>query len=321
MVSNRRPFSFNFILGNRKKSQGSKSGEYDGWGITAILFFARNLWVTTVVWDCALSWWSSQVCFHQILGTMSSFFVTQSPQKFAVEPGIHSLACWDKFFMRNPLDVKESDDHALENAFHLSGLFWLWWLAAFPLGRMSRCLRVVTVNPAIVTCNETKQERLIVGGELTNFSADDALLLLVSCQDPGKKFGCNTVHAQFFRQNPLACNITNFHHLSNVTNGLASILTDELLNSCNSLRKCATYGSPCVFVVVNWCATGLEPGMPLKHLCTTQALVPEVLLNHLKGSVAFSQDWHKIWCTFAVPFSDPSWKSPRVKYTTPNNPV
>jgi len=64
--------------------------------------------------------------FSPKLGTMSSHFFTQSPQNFAVEPGIHSLACWDKFFMHNPLDVKESDDHALEIAFHLSGLFWPW---------------------------------------------------------------------------------------------------------------------------------------------------------------------------------------------------
>jgi len=57
----------------------------------------------------------------------SSHVFTQSPQNFAVEPGIHSLACWDKFFVHNPLDVKESDDHALDIAFHLSGLFfWPW---------------------------------------------------------------------------------------------------------------------------------------------------------------------------------------------------
>ena len=30
----------------------------------------------------------------------------------------------------------------------------------------------------------------------------------------------------------------------------------------------------------SWCATGLEPGMPLEHLHTTQALVSEGLLNH-----------------------------------------
>ena len=57
------------------------------------------------------------------LGVMSSHVFTQSPQNFAVEPGIHTLVCWDKFFVHNHLDVKESDDHALEIAFHLSGLF------------------------------------------------------------------------------------------------------------------------------------------------------------------------------------------------------
>jgi hypothetical protein len=38
-----------------------------------------------------------------------------------------------------------------------------------------------------------------------------------------------------------------------------------------------------VFVIVNWCATGLESGVPLKHPRTTQALVPEGLLNHCEG--------------------------------------
>jgi hypothetical protein len=58
---------------------------------------------------------------------------------------------------------------------------------------------------------------------------------------------------------------------------------DELLNLCNSFRSCAACGSPCVFVIVNWYTTGLEPGMPLKHLHTTQDLVPEGLLNHYEG--------------------------------------
>jgi hypothetical protein len=40
--------SFNFIFGN-KKLQGGKSGEYDGWGMKAILYFARNGWVGTEV--------------------------------------------------------------------------------------------------------------------------------------------------------------------------------------------------------------------------------------------------------------------------------
>jgi hypothetical protein len=103
------------------------------------------------------------------------------------------------------------------------------------------------------------------------------------CLDPGHKFGCDTVHAQFFRQNPLACPITNSHILSNVVTGPTSILTEELLNSCNSFRSCAASGSPCVFVLVNWCATGLEQGIPLKHPRTIEALIPEGLLNYCEG--------------------------------------
>jgi len=43
MVSNRRPFRFNFVLENRKKSQGAKSGEYGGWGITENFVFHQKL--------------------------------------------------------------------------------------------------------------------------------------------------------------------------------------------------------------------------------------------------------------------------------------
>jgi len=59
-------------------------------------------------------------------GATSSHVFMQSPQNVAVEPGIHSLACWDKFFVYNPLEVRDCVDHALDIAFHLSGLFWPW---------------------------------------------------------------------------------------------------------------------------------------------------------------------------------------------------
>ena len=90
----------------------------------------------------------------------------------AVEPRIQSLACWDKFFVNNPLDIKEGDDHALEIAFHLSGLFWPWWRGAFPLGGLLLCLRVVIVNPALITSDDPGQEVFIIGGGLTKFNAD-----------------------------------------------------------------------------------------------------------------------------------------------------
>ena len=69
--------------------------------------------------------------FSPKLGAMSSHFFMQSLQNFAVEPGIHSLACCDKFFVHNPLNVKESDDNALEIAFHLSDFFGLGDLGLF----------------------------------------------------------------------------------------------------------------------------------------------------------------------------------------------
>jgi hypothetical protein len=96
-----------------------------------------------------------------------------------------------------------------------------------------------------------EQEGFIAGGELTKFSADvDALLLLVSCQDPRHKLGCDVVQAQFFCHNPLACPINNSRLLSNLVNGPTSILM-EVLNSCDSSRSCAACGSPCVFVIIN----------------------------------------------------------------------
>jgi hypothetical protein len=43
MLSKRRSFSFNFNFGSRKKSQDAKSGEYGGWGMTAIFAFRQKL--------------------------------------------------------------------------------------------------------------------------------------------------------------------------------------------------------------------------------------------------------------------------------------
>jgi hypothetical protein len=58
---------------------------------------------------------------------------------------------------------------------------------------------------------------------------------------------------------------------------------DKLWNSCNGFRSCSACGSPCVFVIINRCATALEVGMPLKHLHTTQDLVLEGFLYHCES--------------------------------------
>jgi hypothetical protein len=78
-----------------------------------------------------------------------------------VEPGFHTLAHWDKFFVHNHRDVKESYDHALDIAFYLSDLFGL-----------VLCLRVVTLNPAVITSDYSGKEVFIIRGELMKFNAD-----------------------------------------------------------------------------------------------------------------------------------------------------
>ena len=54
--------------------------------------------------------------FSPQLGAMSSHVFTQPPQNSAVEPRIHSLACWDKFFVLPQLPYRWQ---------HQSGIFWI----------------------------------------------------------------------------------------------------------------------------------------------------------------------------------------------------
>jgi hypothetical protein len=51
------------------------------------------------------------------------------------------------------------------------------------LGGLLLCLRVITVNPALVPSDNPGQEGCIIGDDLTNLLTDvDTLLLLISCQ-------------------------------------------------------------------------------------------------------------------------------------------
>ena len=101
MVLNRRPFNFSFIFGNGKKSRCQVRGVR--WvGANNSFVFRQKL----VGEDGSVKRGDVMVkqpgLFSPKVGAMSSHFFTQSPQNFAVEPGIHSLARWVKFFMNNP---------------------------------------------------------------------------------------------------------------------------------------------------------------------------------------------------------------------------
>ena len=50
IVEKRRPFMDLFNLGNRKKSQRAKSGEYDGLGMMTVLFLAKKLRTSNDEW-------------------------------------------------------------------------------------------------------------------------------------------------------------------------------------------------------------------------------------------------------------------------------
>jgi hypothetical protein len=105
-------------------------------------------------------------------------------------------------------------------------------------------------------------------------------------------------------------------------NGLTLILMGALLNSCNSFKTCAACGSPCAFVIINRYVTGLEPGMPLKHLHTTQDLVPEGLLIHCEAlhstspTTGTKYDAHSLFLSLIH-----HEILPQVTYTTPNKRV
>ena len=139
---------------------------------------------------------------------MSSHFFTHSPQNFGVETGIHSLASWDKFFMQIPLMSKKMMIMLFRLLFTRLAFFSLGDVGLF---HCEDCHFVSGSKPKTqlfspVMTLEKNTSSSVAGDELTKISADaDALVRLVSCQDPGHKFGCDTLHDQFFRQNAFAC--------------------------------------------------------------------------------------------------------------------
>jgi hypothetical protein len=69
------------------------------------------------------------------------------------------LAYQDKFFVNNPLDVKENDEHALEFVLHLSRFFGLSENGHFHWEEFC-IVSVITVHPALVTSDNARQEGL-----------------------------------------------------------------------------------------------------------------------------------------------------------------
>nr|CAD7391970.1 unnamed protein product [Timema cristinae] len=94
---------------------------------------------------------------------------------------------------------------------------------------------------------------------------------LLTTQDPGHKFGSDTVHAQLRSHNLLACFKANSHLLRRFLNGLSYILTNDLLKFGNHGGCCAAAEPPCAFLS----STDEEWTLLCKHLL----FYPNILEN------------------------------------------
>jgi hypothetical protein len=92
MVSNRRPFSFIYIFGNGKKSQFDKSGEYGVWGNDSHIVFLQKLLGEDGSVRRGVVVVKQPDMFSPKFGATSWHVFTQSPQNFAVEPGISQFS-------------------------------------------------------------------------------------------------------------------------------------------------------------------------------------------------------------------------------------
>jgi hypothetical protein len=89
------------------------------------------------------------VLLSQKLGAKSSHIFTQSPLNVTLVCGIDCLACQDEFFVSNPLDFKENDEHALDFAFRLCCLLrsrCLQFPCKLMLYSMNACLIIAKIS-------------------------------------------------------------------------------------------------------------------------------------------------------------------------------
>jgi hypothetical protein len=122
----------------------------------------------------------------------------------------------------------------------------------------------------------------IVGGELTKFSPDvDAALLLVSCQDPGHKFATRCM--PILSLEPVGISHNQFSPPQQSREWSDVDPDGRTLEFVQQFQElCCLWVSLCVRQRQLMCDR-CEPSTSLKHLLTTQGLVPEGLLNSCEG--------------------------------------
>jgi len=156
VVSKRRPFSRNFILGNRKKSQGTRSGELGGVGgggvgnhcnVFGSQAVSNNEWCVSgrvVVVDKPI--------VLPIVWTFAPNALPQSLQNLTVKLTIDGLTREVRIPCGQCLGCRGGggDQNGLDIAANLTRFFRSWWTWRLPQRRQLLSLRVITTHPCFI---------------------------------------------------------------------------------------------------------------------------------------------------------------------------
>jgi hypothetical protein len=115
VIPNRRPFSFSFIFENGKNYRVPNQGCTVGGGNDSHFVFGQKLLGENGSVRRGVVMVKQPGLFSPKFGASSHVF-SELPQNVAVEPGIHSLACWDRCFALPQLMYRWRRQ---------SGIFWI----------------------------------------------------------------------------------------------------------------------------------------------------------------------------------------------------
>jgi len=292
MVSNQCPFSFNLIFGNRKKSQGANQGSMVSRGWQPSCFSPETGgWR----WKCKMGhchgeaaksvlWWSSQVCSSQILG--------------------RRLHTFSRNHRKSHIRTRNSHFGLLRQILCAQSLWrqrkwWsCWWHCFSPVWPFLVLMTWGFSTGRIVTLSQGRNRKPSSHYQWWPWTrkfhhrrrADNQCRRSCAAASGQLSWSWAQIclwHGAFsiLSSEPIGMSITNSHLLRNFVNGPMSILKDKLLKLCNSFRSCTASGPPCVFVIINWCVTCLELGMPLTTPVHDSGFGPQRLVESLWGSL------------------------------------
>ena len=157
---------------------------------------------------CVIMMQNLRVVCPQILSFLANCF-TQTSHNAQIILIINCLTFWQKFMMYNTVVIHENCEHRfLFRKLKTTWFFWSWLIWSFP--RLMSGLRVVLINPRLVSSNDAFDE-CWVGFSLGNhvFGDDNAVPVLHEIQFLRDQLCSNT--AQTINYNVLDLNGSIIH--------------------------------------------------------------------------------------------------------------